>query len=276
MAPDTGPAAWFAGCADAALDQCRAALASIQAPVCSWTKRNVFGQAEPVSDADLAIEDILTSAFAPADTGLPVIAEERRPDLDRIPGQCIVIDPIDGTVPFLRGSPLYATTVCLVHDNRPACAVVDLPAFGIRVQARSGQGLHIVGSLTALPDFGSGSVLMSPAQMPGLHGAGREAGFAVVKAVPATSVKMLMVALGRADAAVRAPAAAASVAPWDCIAPALIVREAGGTVRDDRGRDLALTAPSPVNGWLACHNPQLIGPLCQIMARAGEGGRGDI
>lgn len=270
MTPDKDSDAWLAGCAGEALDRCRSALAGAQEPVRSWTKENAFGRPEPVSEADLAVEDILAGAFTAFDPDLPVVAEERRPDLEHLPGRCIIIDPIDGTIPFLNGSPLYAITVCLVRDGHPACAIVDLPAFAIRVLATPGQGLSAEGDLARLPDFGPRSVLMWPAQLPTLRGAGREAGFSVVEAVPATSVKMLLVALGRAAAAVRAPAAAASVAPWDYIAPALIVCEAGGTVRDDQDRDLAQSAPAPVNGWLACSSPQLIGPLHQIMAHAGE------
>jgi myo-inositol-1(or 4)-monophosphatase len=271
MTTDARPAAWFADCASDALDQCRAALAALHQPR-SWTKRNAFGRPEPVSEADLAVERILTGALTALDPGLPVVAEEQHPELAaHVPGRCAVIDPIDGTVPFLQGSPLYAITVCLIEQGRPACALVDLPAFRIRVQAAPGLGLHADGDLTRLPDFGPGSVLVSPAQLSRTRDTGQGAGFTAVEAVPTTSVKMTLVALGRAEAAVRVPAAATPVAPWDYAAPALIVSEAGGTVLDDQGRNLAIAVPAPVSGWLACRRAALIGQLRQIMTRAMEG-----
>ena len=112
---------------------------------------------------------------------------------------------------------------------------------------------------------------MSPAQLSLTRDAGQDAGFAAVEAIPTTSVKMTLVALGRADAAVRVPDAAAPVAPWDYAAAALIVGEAGGTVLDEQGRDLALAAPAPVSGWLACRRAALTGPLRQVVTRALEG-----
>jgi 3'-phosphoadenosine 5'-phosphosulfate (PAPS) 3'-phosphatase len=130
----------------------------------------------------------------------------------------------------------------------------------------------VEGDLARLPDFGPGAVLVSPAQLLQVRDSARAAGFTVVEAVPTTSVKMTLVALGRADAAVRVPAATVPVAPWDYAAPALIVSEAAGTVLDDLDRDLAVTAPAPVSGWLACRSAALTGPLRQVMARAMEGG----
>jgi myo-inositol-1(or 4)-monophosphatase len=271
MAPDARPAAWFADRLAEALDRCRAELSDLQHPR-SWTKQNIFGHAEPASEADLAVERILTTALTALDPGLPVVAEEQHPALaSRVPGRCAVIDPIDGTVPFLSGSPMYSITVCLVSEGRPACAIVDLPAFGIRVQAASGQGQRVDGDPARLPEFGPGAVLVSPAQLPRLRAPARAAGLAVMEAVPTTSVKMTLVALGRAGAALRVPAAEAPVAPWDYAAPALIVSEAAGTVLDDQGRDLSVSSPGPVSGWLACRRSALTGPLRQVMARAVEG-----
>ena len=48
---------------------------------------------------------------------------------------------------------MYAITVCLVEEGRPACALVDLPAFGIRIQASARLGLRVDGNLARLPGF---------------------------------------------------------------------------------------------------------------------------
>jgi hypothetical protein len=110
MAPDIAPAARFADCVSGALDRCRTALSDLQQPQ-SWVKRNVFGHDEPVSEADLEVERILIGALRALDPGLPVVAEEQHPELaDHLPGRCAVIDPIDGTVPFLQGMPFYGIT----------------------------------------------------------------------------------------------------------------------------------------------------------------------
>jgi len=271
MTPDAYPAASFADCVSSALDRCRTALSDLQQPQ-SWAKRNIFGRDEPVNEADIEVERILVGALRALDPGLPVVAEEQHPELaGHMPDRCAVIDPIDGTVPFLQGVPFYGITVCLVEEGRPASAIVDLPAFGIRVHAAPGLGLQVEGDLARLPDFGPGSVLVSPAQLLQVRDSARDAGFTIVEAVPTTSVKMTLVALGRADAAVRIPAATVPVAPWDYAAPALIVSEAAGTVLDDQDRNLAATTPAPVSGWLACCSASLARPLRQLMTPATEG-----
>jgi fructose-1,6-bisphosphatase/inositol monophosphatase family enzyme len=260
--------ALFRQACDTALDQCRVVLAAARGkPAHSWSKRNVFGHPELVSDADMMAQEILTTALARRFPGVPVIAEEGTQHLGSIPGTCILIDPIDGTVPFLGGSPLYTITACLVDGGRPVQALVDFPAYRVRVLAGAGQGTRVHGHVACLPDPGPAAVLVSPAQEEIAGKLSRAAGITDVRPVPTTSVKMTLVALGRAGAAIRLPGTAASVAPWDYAAAALIASEADAITLDEHGRDLARSPPSVVNGWLACRESTLVGPLRGVMAR---------
>ena len=43
-----------------------------------------------------------------------------------------VIDPIDGTSNFVRGVPVWASLIALVHDNVPVLGVVSAPAMNMR------------------------------------------------------------------------------------------------------------------------------------------------
>ncbi len=43
-----------------------------------------------------------------------------------------VIDPIDGTSNFVRGVPVWASLIALVHDNVPVLGVVSAPAMRMR------------------------------------------------------------------------------------------------------------------------------------------------
>jgi fructose-1,6-bisphosphatase/inositol monophosphatase family enzyme len=275
---DPSHEARFRQACDAALDQCRVVLAAARdKPVRSWSKRNVFGHPELASEADMRAQEILTTAFARRFPGVPVIAEEGTQHLGSIPGTCILVDPIDGTVPFLGGSSFYTITACLVDGGRPVQAVVDFPAYRVRVLAGAGQGTRVHGQAACLPGPGPAAVLVSPAQAEIARKLSRSAGIADIRPVPTTSMKMTLVALGRAGAAIRLPGATGSVAPWDYAAAALIVVEAGGIAHDEHDRDLARSAPSIVNGWLACREPGLAGPLRRVMARpVRQGEAGDI
>jgi inositol-phosphate phosphatase / L-galactose 1-phosphate phosphatase / histidinol-phosphatase len=51
-----------------------------------------------------------------------------------------VLDPIDGTAPFIAGVPVYGTLVALAVDSIPVIGVMDLPAADNRWVGVAGQG----------------------------------------------------------------------------------------------------------------------------------------
>ena len=53
-----------------------------------------------------------------------------------------VVDPIDGTSNFVRGVPVWATLIALVHEGEPVLGVVSAPALGMRLLAARGLGAH--------------------------------------------------------------------------------------------------------------------------------------
>ena len=92
----------------------------------------------PVSDADTAVEQAIRQYLA-----------GHRPD-DAIWGEEFgvhgdsprrwVIDPIDGTKSFVRGVPVWATLISLLHNDIPLLGVVSAPALGRRWWAHRGGG----------------------------------------------------------------------------------------------------------------------------------------
>ena len=51
-----------------------------------------------------------------------------------------IIDPIDGTISFSRGIPLFGTLLALTLENETVVGVIDLPALGERYVAVRGSG----------------------------------------------------------------------------------------------------------------------------------------
>jgi histidinol phosphatase-like enzyme (inositol monophosphatase family) len=51
-----------------------------------------------------------------------------------------VLDPIDGTAPFIAGLPVYGTLIGLAHGGRPLLGVIDHPATDDRWLGVVGQG----------------------------------------------------------------------------------------------------------------------------------------
>jgi len=245
------------------LDQCRRHIDAFrQAPTSAEMKRNVRGGTEPVCEADRRIQEILVDHFQVLHPGVPVIGEEGRETLEELPDDCLIVDPIDGTAPFLSGSPFYGIAICLVEAGRPVEAVVDLPAFGLRVNSVH-DAVHVAGDIDRLPHVGPTTILASPSQAERLSSTlAARPGDMTVQPVPTATVKMTLVALGRAPAAVYLPTEGGGAAPWDYAAAALLCTALGGRAVDDTGQDLATALPAPIRAWQATgahsHLPNLL------------------
>ncbi|WP_338426989.1 histidinol-phosphatase [Sphingopyxis kveilinensis] len=89
------------------------------------------GDASPVTDADRAAEAAmrkLIDAEAPRDG---IIGEEYGADRPQASRQW-VLDPIDGTVSFMAGRPIFGTLIALLQDGWPVLGIIDQPVAGER------------------------------------------------------------------------------------------------------------------------------------------------
>lgn len=94
-----------------------------------------------VSQADVAVEQFIRAQLAeyfPLDA---IIGEELGGTLTDAP--CWVIDPIDGTSNFLRGSPLWGVSLGCVEGKKAVIGVVALPVLNERFAAESGKGIFL-------------------------------------------------------------------------------------------------------------------------------------
>jgi myo-inositol-1(or 4)-monophosphatase len=92
-----------------------------------------------VSEADMAVERLIRDrlqTYFPTDN---VIGEEMGGELGA--GANWIIDPIDGTANFLRGSPLWGVSLGLMEHREPVIGVVALPVLKESLAAEAGKGL---------------------------------------------------------------------------------------------------------------------------------------
>jgi len=114
------------------------------------TKKDGSPVTEADREAERAIREVLRNAYP--DFGLlgeefgaegPGDAGAERPDASPYPTTPTwIIDPIDGTVAFSRGIPLFSTLIALVENGEPVVGLIDLPALGERYIATRGGGAH--------------------------------------------------------------------------------------------------------------------------------------
>ncbi|MFD3759342.1 inositol monophosphatase family protein [Streptomyces sp. NPDC058622] len=195
----------------------------------------------PVSEADLAVEKALLEVLAAERPGDSVLSEEsgRTPAASGHAGTARrwILDPIDGTIPFLAGERAWGTHVALEVDGALRAVVLSRPTERRRWWARSGSGTYA--SAGAEP-LSAGRRLRMPDDTVALRSA-RVGGFLFPDS-PAARVQTgttwvdAPVCLigdlleGRVDAAVDEGGHV-----WDRAPAALLVREAGGDVDDLAG-----------------------------------------
>jgi histidinol-phosphatase len=192
----------------------------------------------PVTIIDIACEQqirAMLSAEFPADGFL---GEESAAEAG-ISGRRWIVDPLDGTRPYIRGIPTYSALIALEDNGRPVVGVIHLPALGQTYTAAAGAGAFCNGAPIRVSTTARIGEVM-----------GGALGF-VEKADTAAGRSLLnlmrrwdyaygfmdaysygCVAAGRLDACVNL-----LDKPWDCAAAACIVVEAGGRFSDIDGNE---------------------------------------
>lgn len=97
----------------------------------------------PVTEADREAERAIRAVIAEAFPDDAILGEEfgASEGAGAGPQREWIIDPIDGTIAFSRGIPLFTTLIALVVDGEPVVGVIDLPATGDRIAGARGRGI---------------------------------------------------------------------------------------------------------------------------------------
>lgn len=96
------------------------------------------GDGSPVTAVDKAVEDALRELIIENYPDHGILGEERaatNPDA----GLKWIIDPIDGTLPFLAGFPVFGSLIALVQGDAPILGIIELPMTGERWLGCEGQ-----------------------------------------------------------------------------------------------------------------------------------------
>ena len=199
------------------------------------------GTNDLVTNIDLSIETFLQDqlqATFPADTvvGEELETAEGRGEASRT----WLIDPIDGTLNFSRGIPMYCTSIALQADGESVVGAIYDPRRDELFSARTGGGARLNGEPLEVSDTDA------------LEDALLVTGFPRSLAEVEEDNVMNFARLTRASRGVRRLGSAALdlayvaagrldgfweyyLNPWDTAAGYLLVQEAGGTVTDVEG-----------------------------------------
>lgn len=86
----------------------------------------------PVTEADLAVDEVIVAALEKTYPDIPVVSEER--SLDHMNknnvNRFFLVDPIDGTKEFIKKTGEFTINVALIENGVPVAGVVYAPALG--------------------------------------------------------------------------------------------------------------------------------------------------
>ncbi len=219
----------------------------------------------PVTSADLAVDAMLKADLLAARPDYGWLSEETPDTSDRLSkSRIFVVDPIDGTVAFMKNQPWWCVPIAIVEDGAPIAAVIHVPALNETFEATLGGGATLNARTIMASDVDTlddAAVLADARLMEGPHWPEPWPSMRYEKR-NALAYRMALVSSGAFDAAI----ALTPKWDWDVCAGALIATEAGAKVSDHHGRPWRFNQPDPRQASLVCSAPALH-PL--ILRRTG-------
>ena len=210
-----------------------------------------------VSIADREVENLIRAAVAEAQPDDGFLGEEYGL-VAGSSGYTWVVDPIDGTSPFVNGMPSWCVSIAVLYEGKPVIGVIYAPCFDELYAAADGRGATLNG----------GVLTLDPSRTIRNSVTGLGANNYVTPAFVGKMVETLMEAGGNfirngSGALMLAYVAAGRLVgyyepymhAWDCLAGYCLVTEAGGwhhpfPVEGDqltRGAPVLAAAPGAVD-----------------------------
>ena len=193
-----------------------------------------------VTDTDKAIELKLREMIAAAFPEHGILGEELEPlnpDADLV----WVLDPIDGTAPFIAGIPVYGTLIGLAFRGKPFVGVIDHPATSDRWSGVAGQFAHHNGQPVTTRNCAGLGHAFTTCSSPDFMTDAELARFNRLRAqVPyvqygGSCFVYGQLASGRIDIAIDS-----GLEPFDVFASAAVIQGAGGRMTDWQGNEITL------------------------------------
>ena len=220
------------------------ALSLFRTELKNWTK----GASSPVSEADIAVNDLVEQRLRAATPDYGWLSEESVDDDSRLAKELVwIVDPIDGTRAYLAGREDWCVSVALVAGSAPVLGAVFAPVTDEFFFAVRGNGATHNGK----PLRAAGGTELDFSRMAGpkplvqrLSPSAKE--ITLYPRIGSLALRLCRVADGGLDAAF----AGGQSRDWDLAAANLIVHEANGRMTALSGDAIEYNRREVVHGVL--------------------------
>jgi len=226
----------------------------------AWDKAD----ASPVTEADLAVNDLLHGMLSRARPSYGWLSEETPDDTARLDTEHqFIIDPIDGTRAFIAGEQHFSHSLAVARNGRITAAVVYLPALDRLYTATDTgpalcDGVPMQCSQKSLAD--GVNLLTSKHSLDAAHW--RDTPPVFKRSFRASlAYRLCLVAEGAFDGMITFQDAW----EWDIAAGSLIAEKAGARVTDKHGATLRFNAPGAQSAGTLATSPALHADLMPLI-----------
>jgi myo-inositol-1(or 4)-monophosphatase len=212
------------------------ALRMFKSDLRQWIK----GKSSPVSEADIAVDELLKDRLQSGAPGYGWLSEETADDRTRLERRRVwIVDPIDGTRAYLAGRDDWSVSAALVEDGQSRLGVVFAPVtdeffFSSRGEGakRNGECIAVAPGASLAVDRMSGPKFL----LDRVRGTPSQEAYSKIGSL---ALRLSRVAEGQLDAAF----AGGNSRDWDLAAAHLLVSEAGGAMTTLQGEGLVFNRP---------------------------------
>jgi myo-inositol-1(or 4)-monophosphatase len=204
------------------------------------------GLRDPVTEIDRASEDYLRAEIARERPGDRFLGEEGGEREGGTGERLWIVDPLDGTVNFMHGHPVFCVSIALTVAGRVEAGVVHAPRMRETFWATRGRGAFCDGKrLRVSPEADLAGAVLATGFAYNRGEAGKQTNLDNFSRLTMASQGLRRMGAAALDLAYVAAGIYDGfwelyLSPWDVAAGALLIEEAGGRVTDFGGGD----------GWL--------------------------
>ena len=240
-----------------------ASRAHLRATIGQAVPADPKGDGSPVTAVDRAVEARLREMIAARYPDHGIIGEEHdaaAPEREWV----WVLDPIDGTLPYLAGIPVFGTLIALLRDGAPLIGVIDMPATEQRWLGCQGRPSTLNGTQVRTRSCPALSEALISNSNPDFYTAATRPAFDRLKAAVRWTVyggsclAYGQLAAGRTDLGLDV-----TFDPYDYLALVPVIEGAGGKITDWSGNTLTLDSGDRI---LAAGDPARHAEALEILA----------